>query len=191
MPLIAADQALSVRPRRILVAGTSGSGKTSLAARIAGRLDIPHVEIDELFHGPGWEPRPEFVADVHRLIARPAWVTEWQYTPVRPALAAAADLMVWLDLPRATVLRQVTRRTLRRRLGRQRLWNGNIEPPLWTFFTDDEHIVRWAWRTHPETARRIETLVSERPELPVVRLDSHAAARQWLDGPLAVAASTG
>ena len=32
------------------------------------------------------------------------------------------------------------------RLGRQVLWNGNIEPPLWTVFTDPEHIVRWACR---------------------------------------------
>ena len=33
-------------------------------------------------------------------------------------LLASADLMVWLDLPRVTVLRQVTARTVVRRLRR-------------------------------------------------------------------------
>jgi adenylate kinase family enzyme len=65
------------------VAGTSGSGKTTLAARIAAVLKVQHVEIDALFHGPGWTPRPSFEADVHRFSAGPTWVTEWQNGSVR------------------------------------------------------------------------------------------------------------
>lgn len=109
-------------------------------------------------------------------------MTEWQYGEVRALLAERADLMVWLDLPRATVMRQVVSRTLRRRLRREVLWNGNVEPPLRTFFTGDEHIVRWAWTTHHKSAQRIAGLVRERPELVIVRLRSRREARQWLDG---------
>ena len=43
--------------------------------------------------------------------------------------------------------RRVVKRTLGRRLRREVLWAGNVEPPLRTFFTDREHIVRWAWST--------------------------------------------
>lgn len=114
--------------------------------------------------------------------SQPTWVTEWQYGEVRALLAERADLMVWLDLPRATVMRQVVSRTLRRRLRREVLWNGNVEPPLRTFFTGDEHIVRWAWTTHHKSAQRIAGLVRERPELVIVRLRSRREARQWLDG---------
>ena len=176
---------LPLRPQRVLVAGTSGSGKSSLAVRIASALQVPYVEIDALFHGPDWTPRPQFVDDVEALIAQPSWVTEWQYAQVRTQLATSADLLVWLDLSRPRVMWQVVRRTLRRRLLRQRLWNGNIEPPLRTFFIDDEHIVRWAWRTHGMTSSRIGEVLCRRPELCVVRLTSHAAARRWLAGPLA------
>jgi hypothetical protein len=111
-------------------------------------------------------------------------VTEWQYGSVRALLAARADLLVWLDLPRARVMAQVTGRTLRRRLTRQPLWNGNVEPPLWTFVTDRDHIVRWAWRTRAVTGGRIEGLRREQPDLPVVRLRRHADADRWLAGPL-------
>src|SRR3954449_806769 len=41
---------------RIVVIGCSGSGKTTLAMRIAAQLDLPHVELDGLFHGPNWVP---------------------------------------------------------------------------------------------------------------------------------------
>ena len=41
---------------RINVVGTSCSGKTTLARRIATRIDASHVEMDALFWGPGWQP---------------------------------------------------------------------------------------------------------------------------------------
>jgi len=188
VPLLDDADELPLPPRRVLVAGTSGSGKTSLALRVAAVLGVPHVEIDALYHGPGWTRRPSFVEDVEALIARPGWVTEWQYDEVRARLVAAADLLVWLDLGRPRVIWQVARRTLRRRLRRERLWNGNVEPPLRSVFSDGEHVVRWAWSSHGTTAVRVAGVLDERPELPVVRLASHAAARRWLGGPLTDAA---
>ena len=176
------------RPRRVLVAGTSGAGKTTIARRVAAVLGVPQVELDALFHGPGWTPRADFARDVHRFSAGPAWVTEWQYASVRTHLADRADLLVWLDLPRRRVMRQVVVRTLARRLLRRRLWNGNVEPPMGTFLTDPDHIVRWAWRTHARTAERVAEVRARRPDHVVVRLGSAAEVRHWLRGPLGAAA---
>lgn len=184
MPLLAFRDPLPLRPGRVLVTGTSGSGKTTVAARIGTALQLRHVEIDGLFHGAGWTPRPSFVDDVHRFSAESRWVTEWQYKAVRAHLAERADLLVWLDLPRIVVMRQLVRRTLVRRLRRQPLWNGNVEPALRTVFTDPDHILRWAWTTHASTARRVGELVARRPDLPVVRLRTRAEITQWLNGPL-------
>ncbi|MDX3236008.1 adenylate kinase [Streptomyces sp. ME03-5709C] len=184
MPLLGPADPLPHRPRRVLVAGTSGAGKTTLAARVAAVLAVPHVEIDALFHGPGWTRRPSFEADVRRFSAETGWVTEWQYRSVRDHLAARADLLLWLDLPRRRVMRQVIRRTLLRRVRRQVLWNGNIEPPFRTILTDPEHIVRWAWNTHAETAKRVRRLLDDQPALTVVRIRSRYEAARWANGPL-------
>jgi adenylate kinase family enzyme len=184
VPLLAFRDPLPLRPGRVLVTGTSGSGKTTVAARIGTALQLRHVEIDGLFHGAGWTPRPSFVDDVHRFSAESRWVTEWQYKAVRAHLAERADLLVWLDLPRIVVMRQLVRRTLVRRLRRQPLWNGNVEPALRTVFTDPDHILRWAWTTHASTALRVGELVARRPDLPVVRLRTRAEITQWLNGPL-------
>jgi hypothetical protein len=62
------------------------------------------------------------------------------------------------------------------------LWNGNIEPPLRTIFTDTDHIVRWAWTTHKLSAKRIAALSRQRPDLTIVRLRSWREVQQWLDG---------
>ena len=190
MPLLGPGHPLGHCPRRVLVAGVSGSGKTTLATRIADLIGAPHVEIDALFHGPGWTPRPEFVEEVEEFSAGPAWTTEWQYSEVRPLLLERCDLLVWLDLPTVTVMRQVVTRTLRRRWRREVLWNGNVEPALWTFLTDREHIVRWAWSTRKKPRRRVQAALSTHPDLVVVRLRSHCESDRWLRESLASAAST-
>lgn len=179
--LLRPDDALPAPPRRVLVAGTSGSGRTTLAAKLGNALGLPHTEIDALFHGPGWTPREAFVVDVDTFTRQDRWVTEWQYGAVRDLLADRADLVVWLDLPRARVMRQVIVRTLRRRLRKQVLWNDNVEPPLWTVLRDQDHIVRWAWRTHPRSADRIAALQARRPDLPIVRLADPRETRRWID----------
>lgn len=161
------------------MAGASGAGKTTVAARIGEALGIEHVELDGLHHGPNWTPRPSFVDDVEEFAAGFHWVTEWQYGAVRPLLAERADLMIWLDLPRRVVMRQVIGRTLRRRIRREVLWNGNVEPPLHTIFTQRDHVVRWSWSTYGRLAGRIDEVLARHPDLPVVRLTSRRDVEGW------------
>jgi adenylate kinase family enzyme len=175
------DSPLPHRPRRVLVAGVSGAGKTTLASRIAGITGGPHLEIDAIFHGPDWTPRPEFLDDVRRFVTGDDWTTEWQYKAARPLLAERADLLVWLDFPFVRVtLPRVLRRTVRRRLRREELWNGNREAPLRTFFTDPDHIVRWAIRTRRKYAGLMPQFASEYPQIAVVRLRSQREVEHWL-----------
>jgi adenylate kinase family enzyme len=150
-------------PRRILVAGSAGSGKSTLARELSIRLGLPYTELDSLYHGPDWTPRESFRRDVERMVAADAWVSEWQYTPVRPLLLERADVLVALDYSRARVMARVVRRTLRRRLRRIELWNGNREPPLRTILHDEDHIIRWAWRMFAHNRRRMRILEQSPP----------------------------
>ena len=179
------------RLERVLVAGVAGAGKTTLAGRIAEVLGVGHVEIDALHHGPGWVPRPQFLDDVRAVAARPGWVTEWQYAAARPILLERAHLLVWLDLPVAQAMAQVTWRTVKRRTMGTELWNGNREPPLRTILHDPEHIVRWAWGTRHTYRQRLPALAEARPDLPVVRLRRHRQADTWLRCSLAAIAAEG
>lgn len=165
---------------RIAVAGVSGSGKSTLAKRISDRLDIPYVELDSLHHGPDWTPRPEFVDDVRALVARPAWVSEFQYAAAKPLILDRVDVVVWLDVPTPLTMYQVIRRTLIRRARRTELWNGNVEPPLRSIFTDPDYVVRWAWKSRNKLRQHLPDQVAAHPDVTLIRLHSHRAARNWL-----------
>jgi adenylate kinase family enzyme len=180
--LLGPDDPLPRLPRRILVNGGSGGGKTTLATALAAQLGLPHTEIDALYHGAGWVPRPHFLDDVAALAARERWITEWQYGEARAQLLERCDLMIWLDVPRPVAMWRVTRRTLRRRFRREVLWNGNVEGPLHHIFRDPEHIIRWAWTSHPRAAGRIDEAMRARPELAVVRLRNDLEVARWRAG---------
>lgn len=180
MPLLSAGDPLPPRLRRVLVAGCSGAGKSTVAAALGARLGLPHHELDALRHGPGWVLRPEFVPDVAAFAATERWATEWQGGEVRALLLPRADLVVWLDLPRRRVFTQLLQRTVHRRVRRVELWNGNVEPPLWTVFSDPEHILRWAWVSYARNRRRMQALSDEAGAPPVVRLRSRREVRQWI-----------
>ena len=166
--------------RRILVAGSSGAGKSTLARQLSRLLDLPYTELDALHHGPNWIPRPDFRSDVVELIAQPEWVTEWQYTSVKPLLVARADTVVWLDYRRPLVMWRVTTRTIRRKVRGEVLWNGNREPSLFHSFFHPMGVVPWSWRTHARNRREAVDLATTAPHLRVVRLRSPQAAAAWL-----------
>ena len=175
-----AEDPVDWQPRRVLVAGVSGVGKSTLARRIAGCLGIPYTEIDSLYHGPGWTPRESFVSDVDAYTSAPAWVTEWQYRPVRALLAARADTLVWLDLPAVVSYSRVISRTVRRSVSQEELWNGNREPGLWHAVTEKEGIIRWAFSTRGKYRTSVPDAEQEYPHLHVVRLRSQREADRWI-----------
>ena len=82
--------------QRIAVIGTSGAGKTTLARRLSAALDLPHLELDSVFHQPGWEPLPdeEFRRQVEAFCAGDRWVTCGKYAVVRDLLFARAHAIV-------------------------------------------------------------------------------------------------
>lgn len=139
------EDPITWNPRRIVVAGPLGRGKTTLCGQLERALSLPRVEIDSLYHGAGWTPRANFVAEVEAFSAGQERVIEWQYRAVRRLLVEGADTLVWLDYSSWLQMTRLVRRTMRRRLARQELWNGNYE----TIFQDEEHIVRWGMRTFP------------------------------------------
>ena len=179
--MLTARDPLPHAPRRIAVAGVSGSGKSTLCRHLATATGYPYTEIDGLFHGPDWTPLPTFLDDVRNAIAPDRWIIEWQYTDARPLILERCDLLVWVDPPFwTTTFPQVVRRTARRSLTHEELWNGNREAPLRTIFTEPDHIIRWAVQTRHKVAEDLAAALPARPDLPVVRLRSRSDVGTWL-----------
>ena len=171
------------RLRRIAVIGTTGSGKTTLASRLAQRLGIPHVELDALHWGPNWTHAPLelFRERVAQALNGEAWVVDGNYSRVRDIVWRRADTVVWLDYPLAVVMGRLVWRTFRRIFTREELWSGNRER-LWEQLFTRESILLWALQTYPRRRREYPVLFKQ-PEyahLAVIRLRSPRSAQAWL-----------
>ncbi|HEU5160830.1 MAG TPA: hypothetical protein VFU43_27785 [Streptosporangiaceae bacterium] len=170
-------------PRRIVVIGTSGSGKSTMAGALASLSGAPHIELDSLYHGPNWTPAaPEvFAGRVGELAERPRWVFDGNYIDrVGHSLWPRADLIVWMDLPLTVILPRLVRRSLRRILHRTELWHGNREG--WSALFGRYSVLGWAVRSHRRHRRELPVLLADlaRGGVRVVRLRSAAQARDWL-----------
>lgn len=164
--------------------GTSGVGKTTLAARLSELTGAPHVELDALNWGPDWteRPRADFRADLAALIAGEAWVICGNYSRTRPMIMERVNVMIWLDYPRWRVTWQVLRRSIERAWTKRELWAGNRESFRLTFFSRDS-IIWWSVKHFANNRRKYRALFAElehRPEIETVHLRSPSGTRRWL-----------
>ncbi len=172
--------------QRVSVVGTSGSGKSTLGAALAKRLGADFLELDSVFHQPGWVPLPdeEFRRRVGDAVAGERWVVDGNYSSkVRDLIWARADTVVWLDLPKRIVMRRIIWRSFRRAAGRVELWNGNREHWRNLFSLDkEESIISWAWQTHAANRVKYAAAMADEAngELHFVRLKNTAEVRRFL-----------
>jgi len=162
---------------RIVVIGTSGAGKTTLARTIARRLRLVHIELDALNWQAGWRDLvrsdpTEFTRRVAAATQADGWVADGNYAVVRDLLWRNASHLVWLDYSRPVVMRRVIGRSLLRVVLRTELWAGTGNRERWRFLLQPSHPVRWAWRTWEMLRRETAELTvrSEYAHLNVLRL---------------------
>ena len=171
--------------KRIIVVGTTGAGKTTLALELSRRLGYPHIELDAMYWGPNWTPAPTdvFRQGVAQALSGVAWVADGNYRRARDVIWARADTLVWLDYALPVILWQLLRRALRRVVTQEELWGGNRETWRGQFLSRDS-LFLWALTSHPRHSREYPVLVAQ-PEyahLSVARLRSPRATREWLAG---------
>ena len=169
--------------KRIVVVGTSGAGKTTLASDLSRLLDTPHVELDALRHGPNWTETPDdiFRQKIADALAGQNWVVDGNYSVARDIVWTRATSIIWLDYPFYVTFSRLFRRTIYRCVKRAELWNGNRENLKGVLFSKDSLFI-WAFKTHWSRRKSLPVAFAlpQYAHLDMTRFRSPRAARKWL-----------
>lgn len=88
--------------QKIHIIGGGGSGKTTLAQQLSALINVPHYALDAVaYEGGAGEKRSLATreAEVARISAESAWITEGIFLWWTAPLMEQAELIIWLDLP--------------------------------------------------------------------------------------------
>jgi adenylate kinase family enzyme len=166
--------------RRILVYGVTGSGKTTLAARLSELTGIGWTEVDSVTWQPGWVLRSEDEQRrrIGEVCDRDAWILDSAYGTWLDLPLGRAELVIALDYPRWLSLARLLRRTLARNIDRREICNGNVESWRQTFSSDS--IVLWHFRSFHSKRRRFAAWEVDAGMPPVLRFRSPQQLESWL-----------
>lgn len=162
---------------KVLVIGSGGAGKSTLAAHLGERTGLPVVHLDALYWRAGWveTSKHEWTRTVEALVERDAWIMDGNYEGTLDLRLAACDTVVFLDTPRLVCLWRVIKRRVRfHRRTRPDMTEGCGERLTWEF-------VRWIW-TYPQERRPrlLEKLAAVADEKQVVVLTSPSEVERYL-----------
>jgi len=152
--------------QRIHVMGNSCAGKSTLAARLAGALDVPVVELDALNWEPDWYGLNEH--EPGRLMAKFAeatrgdgWVVAGSYTAFsQKVFWDRVQTVIWIDLPMPLLLRRVVARSWRRWRHHELLWGTNYEKfwPQFMVWRKQESLIWWIVTQHKRKQQQMLTM---------------------------------
>ena len=145
--------------RKIIITGTSCTGKTSLGKRLAEQLSLTQIDLDDLHFLPNWveKENKQFIEDVNDEVdGLDDWIVTGSYqTVLKDTLWKKASIIVWLDYPLHLILRRYFIRTYRRVMLNEMCCGENYETLGHALFKDNMFL--WIFKTYWKRKRRLKS----------------------------------
>ncbi len=152
--------------------GCSGSGKSTFARRLERELGYPAIELDSYFHQRDWVPTetPRFISEVESALIEAekssgGWIVDGNYlSKLGELVVGSADLVIWFHLPKSVVMGRIIKRSLKRAITQEELWNGNREKLRNLFKRDpEENVIAWAWTQYGAYVQTLSEMAAKAP----------------------------
>ncbi len=172
---------------RVNVIGTSGSGKSTFARKLAKQLGLLPIEMDRLFWAPDWQPVDidVFRGRLKAALDADRWVLDGNYMSKTEDIKwERVTTVIWLDYSFPRTLRQAIVRAIRRACSREEIWpnTGNSESFRQSFLSRDSFILWTITSFYPGRSRyKRKMRDSKFSHIHFVRLNHPRKAEALLD----------
>ncbi|HOF88625.1 MAG TPA: hypothetical protein PLZ36_11050 [Armatimonadota bacterium] len=163
---------------RIMIIGSGGAGKSTLARRLGEITGLPVIHLDAENWQPGWveTPKDAWRRKVEELTRRDRWVMDGNYGGTLPIRLAAAETVIVLDYPWWLCLGRVVKRRV--------IYHGRTRPDLTPGCPErmDGAFLKWICVDFPRRTRpRLLSLLEEYREGRRILIHrSPGETRRWL-----------
>ena len=167
---------------KLIIIGTSCSGKSTLAGKVSEITGIEHIELDYLQWLPDWQCRSEeeFRDLVKKAAKAEHWIIDGNYSIARDIHWAAADMVIWLNYSFPIVFYRALKRSIKRMFSGEEVCNGNKETIGRTFF-NRESILLWVIKTHRRRKDTYQQILDEHcKDAEIIIFRKPADAEKWL-----------
>lgn len=163
--------------QKILIIGSGGAGKSTLARELGRILNIDIIHLDSFYWQPGWveTAKDEWQMIIQDIIKRESWIMDGNYTNTLDLRLPVADTVIFLDFPRLLcLLRVIQRRWQYAGTSRPDMASGCPERLNWEF-------LKYIW-SYPVTRRPkiLEKLSQLEPHQQVFILRNSQEVREFL-----------
>lgn len=167
-------------PKRILIYGVTGSGKTTFASSLSKTTGIRWQEVDALMWNPGWEFVPlELQRErITEICARDEWILDAAYGKWIDIPLERVQLIIGLDYARSRTLWQLLKRTIARCLDKKEVCNGNVESLKGMFSKDS--ILIWHFKSFDRKRERMRSWQKGQTAFQVLLFKNDTDLQNWL-----------
>lgn len=163
--------------KRIVIIGSGGAGKSTLAKILGEILKIEVLHLDKLYWQAGWiePPKAEWEQRVAEILKKDSWILDGNFGGTMEMRLTRCDTAIFLDLPRTVCLYRVLKRRFKyRNTNRPDMTEGCHEKV-------DLEFLEWIWNfrktTTPKIEERLQKLENEKT---IIRLKSAAAVEKFI-----------
>lgn len=138
--------------KRILIIGSGGAGKSTLARRLGDATGMEVIHLDKLHWKPNWTspPKDEWRKTVEEQLRKDEWIMDGNFGGTMEMRLAACDTVIYLDFPRTICFYRALKRALK--------YYNKTRPDMGEGCNEriDFEFLHWVWNFPKEGRLKIE-----------------------------------